>query len=200
VGRRVIGRWIVIKCQRRGERNSRYLCCKSVYFNYERMIPVFMLYYHVINSQELYTLKQERKGCGTGRKKKKKPADLLPYQETTEANSTDETSPKKGGQNAGKFVKAKTGKFIKRKEEVRDRSGAVVEEGEALFQGFRVTKEDQKRLQALYRVGFCINKSGKFIKKKRRRGTGLVLSGGGGGTLPGVQGHQRGSETTTGSL
>ena len=46
----------------------------------------------------------------------------------------------------------KPGKFVKPKEEVRDRSGAVVEEGEALFQGFRVTKDDQKRLQALYRV------------------------------------------------
>jgi hypothetical protein len=106
-------------------------------------IPKFVL-------QELYTLKQERKGCGTGRKKKKKPADLLPYQETTENTSKDETSPKKGG---GKYVKVNTGKFGKKKEEVRDRSGAVVEEGEALFQGFRVTKEDQKRLQALYRVG-----------------------------------------------
>ena len=104
--------------------------------------------------QELYTLKVERKGCGTGRKKKKKNPDMLPYEQQGTENSSssspaEATSPKKAGGNVGKV---KPGKFVKPKEEVRDRSGAVVEEGEALFQGFRVTKDDQKRLQALYRV------------------------------------------------
>jgi hypothetical protein len=114
--------------------------------------------------QELYTMKVERKGAGTGRKKKKKPAagDLPPSEEAAVGSTDQETAVGSTGQeraagsstDAGKYVKvkkAKTGKKFQ-KEEVRDRSGAVVEEGEALFQGFRVTKEDQKRLQALYRV------------------------------------------------
>ena len=102
--------------------------------------------------QELYTLKVERKGCGTGRKKKKKNPDMLPYEQQGTENSSsspaESSSPKKRKDTG----KVKPGKYVKPKEEVRDRSGAVVEEGEALFQGFRVTKDDQKRLQALYRV------------------------------------------------
>jgi hypothetical protein len=109
-------------------------------------------------------MKVERKGAGTGRKKKKKPAagDLQSTEETAVGSTGQETAVGSTGQerafgssnDAGKFVKVrktKTGKKFQ-KEEVRDRSGAVVEEGEALFQGFRVTKEDQKRLQTLYRV------------------------------------------------
>jgi hypothetical protein len=109
-------------------------------------------------------MKVERKGAGTGRKKKKKPAagDLPPSEETAVGSTGQERAVGSSSQekavgsstDAGKYVKvkkAKTGKKFQ-KEEVRDRSGAVVEEGEALFQGFRVTKEDQKRLQTLYRV------------------------------------------------
>ena len=99
-------------------------------------------------------MKVERKGSGTGRKKKKKPSagDLPPPGAEGAVDSRIASTEQTGG-SAAKFVKVnkgKSGKFTK--EEVRDRSGAVVEEGEALFQGFRVTKEDQKRLQTLYRV------------------------------------------------
>ena len=31
----------------------------------------------------------------------------------------------------------------------RDKSGALIEDGEALFQGFRVTREDKERLERL---------------------------------------------------
>ena len=31
----------------------------------------------------------------------------------------------------------------------RDKSGALIEDGEALFQGFRVTREDKERLEKL---------------------------------------------------
>jgi hypothetical protein len=105
--------------------------------------------------QELYTMKVERKGAGTGRKKKKKPAagDLPPSEETA-VGSTGQERAVGSSPDAGKFVKVRKAKAGKKfqKEELRDRSGAVVEEGEALFQGFRVTKDDQKRLQTLYRV------------------------------------------------
>ena len=33
----------------------------------------------------------------------------------------------------------------------RDKSGALIEDGEALFQGFRVTREDKERLEKLER-------------------------------------------------
>jgi hypothetical protein len=97
--------------------------------------------------QELFTLKVERKGHGTGRKKKKKNGELLPYEQAAAAEDHSDKGK------VGKYVKVSSAsdKF-KRKEEIRDRSGALVEEGEAIFQGFRVTKEDQKRLQMLYKV------------------------------------------------
>jgi hypothetical protein len=131
-------------------------------------------------------MKVERKGAGTGRKKKKKLAagDLPPSEETAVGSTGQETAVGSTGQeravgsspDAGKFVKvrkAKTGKKFQ-KEEVRDRSGAVVEEGEALFQGFRVTKDDQKRLQTLYRVRISFfsllssSKRGKTFSLKRK--------------------------------
>jgi len=96
--------------------------------------------------QELNTMKIERKGKGTGRKKSKnKLADILSEnKEPGEANTNGENE-KKSNKN-----KKQKNKFKKKDQVVKDRSGANIEEGEALFQGFRVTKEDQERLKKLH--------------------------------------------------
>lgn len=97
--------------------------------------------------QELNTMKIERKGKGTGRKKSKnKLADILSdNKEPGEANTNGEDE-KKSNKN-----KKQKNKFNKKDQVVKDRSGANIEEGEALFQGFRVTKEDQERLKKLHK-------------------------------------------------
>ena len=40
-------------------------------------------------------------------------------------------------------------KIKKKGKPKRDKSGALIEDGEALFQGFRVTREDKERLEKL---------------------------------------------------
>merc|ERR1712045_724265 len=93
--------------------------------------------------QELNTMKIERKGKGTGRKKSKnKLADILSEKETGEGATNSEKKSKNKKQNS---------KFNKKDKITKDRSGANIEEGEALFQGFRVTKEDQERLKRLHK-------------------------------------------------
>ena len=98
----------------------------------------------------------ERKGKGTGRKKKKqgKPTDedesaALPF-ETEDIERKDEVikAVKEGDEKESPLKNAKKKKKGKPK---RDKSGALVEEGEALFQGFRVTREDKERLEKLER-------------------------------------------------
>jgi len=102
--------------------------------------------------QDLYNMKVERKGKGTGRKKKKqdKAGDessaLLPF-ETEEIKVKDveqETTER------GHIVDTmRSDKKKKKGKPKRDKSGALIEDGEALFQGFRVTREDKERLEKL---------------------------------------------------
>ena len=103
----------------------------------------------------------ERKGKGTGRKKKKqgKAADdddgsaaALPF-ETEETERKNEIIKKAVEEEGGeKENPVKNAVKIKKKgKPKRDKSGALVEEGEALFQGFRVTREDKERLEKLER-------------------------------------------------
>ena len=99
----------------------------------------------------------ERKGKGTGRKKKKqgKPAAdddgsvALPF-ETEDIERKDEVvkAVEEGEEKENPLKNAKKKKKGKPK---RDKSGALVEDGEALFQGFRVTREDKERLEKLER-------------------------------------------------
>jgi len=102
--------------------------------------------------QDLYTMKVERKGQGTGRKKNKsnlasilsdnKENDSLEDGETKVEVSKNKSKKKKNNKN-------KRNANVEQKQIVKDRSGATIEKGEVLFQGFRVTKEDQLRLKKL---------------------------------------------------
>lgn len=107
--------------------------------------------------QELFSMKVERKGKGTGRKKNKnKDVHTLPYEnikcekenlENTEAReSLDYNTSRFNINNSEPGGKNKKAKKVK-----HDKSGQVVEEGEGMFQGFRVKMEDQQRLQKLYK-------------------------------------------------
>jgi len=98
--------------------------------------------------QELYQMKVERKGKGTGRKKNKnKNKNKLPY-EGNQQQDNKENEVKKGNEDKKKKNKKNKRVF---KEEIRDRSGAVVEAGEAMFQGFRVRQDDKEKLDALFK-------------------------------------------------
>ena len=114
--------------------------------------------------QELNTMKIERKGKGTGRKKSKnKLADILSEKETGEGATNSEKKSKNKKQNS---------KFNKKDKITKDRSGANIEEGEALFQGFRVTKEDQERLKRLHkklRSSGATKEETDFALKRERR-------------------------------
>ena len=97
-------------------------------------------------------MKVERKGQGTGRKKNKsnlasilsdnKENDSLEDGETKVEVSKNKSKKKKNNKN-------KRNANVELKQIVKDRSGATIEKGEVLFQGFRVTKEDQLRLKKL---------------------------------------------------
>lgn len=114
--------------------------------------------------QELFVMKTERKGAGTGRKKKKNTKeDCLVFEKDVEHNQVvksdvvDENTAPDQKQEVLKSspIKKTSNKTNNVKKEPavqkvqRDKSGAVVEEGEALFQGFRVSMEDQNRLKKL---------------------------------------------------
>ena len=89
--------------------------------------------------QKLVQMKVERKGQGTGRKKNKRKL-------TEKLEDNNENSPppsKKFAPNKDEHKKEK-GKVLK------DKTGQVVLEGEGLFQGFRVLKEDVQRLRELH--------------------------------------------------
>lgn len=92
--------------------------------------------------QDLVQMKIERKGKGTGRKKsKRKLADNL-------EDSPKENEPKK-------LKKEPTDKSESRKDKnhkkiMKDKTGQVVQDGEGLFQGFRVLKDDVQRLRDLH--------------------------------------------------
>ena len=127
---------------------------------------------------ELVQMKIERKGKGTGRKKKKKQDKNLDSEQDKEENKSEENKTvdkkvKKGPKHKNAEKKAKDAKY---KKELKDKTGQVVQEGEGLFQGFRVKKEDVKRLQLLRKKLFS-DKEHKLthdqveeaLKKERRR-------------------------------
>jgi len=100
--------------------------------------------------QELYTMKVERKGKGTGRKKSKNKNQnegVLPF----EAGSIEEEVGVKESENNNKTADMERFKHKPSKKMKKDKSGAIVEAGEGLFQGFRVKMEDQERLHKLYK-------------------------------------------------
>ena len=126
---------------------------------------------------ELLQMKVDRKGKGTGRKKNKnKLAQILAENQGEEA---DTESDLKLSQADNKKNKNKTRGHAQGpgraqgKKESKDRSGAVIEEGEALFQGFRVTKEDQLRLKKLHKKlkssGATKPEVDEALKRERRR-------------------------------
>ena len=86
--------------------------------------------------QDLYQMKIERKGKGTGRKKRKR--DLENDLDVSEEKQSDPSEPK-----------AKKSKNSKRKKIKKDKTGNIVQEGEGLFQGFRVLQEDVQKLRDL---------------------------------------------------
>merc|ERR1719187_59409 len=102
--------------------------------------------------KKLFTMKVERKGKGTGRKKNKnKDKNTLPYENTsadTEVRATTEST--KPVIPTSRFAN-NTDQRKKAKKVKHDKSGQIVEDGEGMFQGFRVKMEDQQRLQKLFK-------------------------------------------------
>merc|ERR1711874_661978 len=130
--------------------------------------------------QDLFKMKTERKGKGTGRKKnKKKDKDAVekivddPVANKTGDEVEKNKKKKKNKQKQGNEIQRQPeGKINPYKKELKDRTGQVVGEGDGLFHGFRVKKEDVKRLKKLY---FDMKKKGiprteidVLIKKERR--------------------------------
>ena len=104
-------------------------------------------------------MKIERKGKGTGRKKnkRKQPDNAENYEN---ADNIQNKRPKHENshishQNGSNIKGLKSdyqagrGKKDKHKKVLTDLTGQIVGEGEGLFQGFRVKKQDLKRLQML---------------------------------------------------
>jgi len=137
--------------------------------------------------QDLYNMKVGRAGMGKGRKKKKKDKDKLPYEEEKPAADSEEPIADKSLQsekeNSSKENVITDKKKSKNKNKnrnkdksnrppIRDRTGAIVEKGEAVFHGFRVSKPDEKRLQGLYKElkqqGLTKSELDAAIKKERR--------------------------------
>ena len=85
--------------------------------------------------QDLYQMKIERKGKGTGRKKRKRELEN-DLDGNKEQQSDHPSEPKKA-------------KKSKRKKIKKDKTGNVVQEGEGLFQGFRVLQQDVQKLRDL---------------------------------------------------
>merc|ERR1719410_913438 len=118
--------------------------------------------------QDLFTMKVERKGKGTGRKKNKNSLSKI-LDENQENDEVDNEKENKSGQKKKKFNKDRN----QQNKVSKDRSGANIEEGEVLFQGFRVTKEDQIRLKKLHKKlkssGATKQEIDEAIKRERRR-------------------------------
>jgi zinc finger CCHC domain-containing protein 9 len=95
--------------------------------------------------QELVRLKQERKGHGTGRKKNKNKNNKAKSDNNAGGDESVEDKVSVSIEEPPK----KKAKKVKKRPERKDLTGQVVQEGEDLFQGFRVTKEDAQRLKSL---------------------------------------------------
>jgi len=121
--------------------------------------------------QELFSMKVERKGKGTGRKKNKnRNPNALPYENKenkVELNQCKETTVA-----AAPVDRFSNTSDLSNKKLKKDKSGAVVESGEGMFQGFRVKMEDQQRLQKLYKqlkgTGMPKQELEATMKKERR--------------------------------
>jgi zinc finger CCHC domain-containing protein 9 len=111
--------------------------------------------------QELYQMKIERKGKGTGRKKNKNKGK---GNKAEESKDKPPRTPSKKENNQKQKPKKRV---------VVDKAGNVVQEGESLFQGFRVKEEDAKRLIKLQRDLAAKGASGEelreALKLERRR-------------------------------
>jgi len=150
------------KCKVCGEKGHRKMDCEKLPEDRRKEL------------QELFSMKVERKGKGTGRKKNKnKNPNALPYENTVsteekaEGNVSDTitaTVP------VNRFANTSDNSNIKKLK--KDKSGAVVESGEGMFQGFRVKMEDQQRLQKLYKqlkgTGMPKQELEATMKKERR--------------------------------
>ena len=111
--------------------------------------------------QDLYQMKIERKGKGTGRKKTKR--ELEKDLDGNKEQQSDPSEPK--------------AKKSKRKKVKKDKTGNIVQEGEGLFQGFRVLQQDVQKLRDLaakltkdqvpfiYYVSTKLNLTSKFFHK-----------------------------------
>merc|ERR1712013_637965 len=93
--------------------------------------------------KELFTMKVERKGKGTGRKKNKtKDENTLPYENTpVDEETTSNADVYKPVVTTSRFANQNTDQNKKSNKVRKDKSGQVVEAGEGMFQGFRVKKE-----------------------------------------------------------
>ena len=89
--------------------------------------------------QELVKMKIERKGKGTGRKKKKRKRDFDSDEQNKDPKQSEPSEPT-----------AKKSKLEKsHKKQLKDKTGQLVQEGEGLFQGFRVLEKDVHKLRDL---------------------------------------------------
>ena len=125
--------------------------------------------------QELFSMKVDRKGKGTGRKKNKnknKSTDALPYENTEVSNGEKSQNTEMSKDNVPKKERFANNPDQNIKKTKKDKSGALVESGEGIFQGFRVKMEDQQRLQKLSKqlkaTGMPKQELEATLKKERR--------------------------------
>jgi len=111
--------------------------------------------------QQLVQMKVERKGQGTGRKKNKRKLTDKLDSNVVEHQQKDQPPAKKQaiGNNGTKVLK--------------DKTGQIVQDGEGLFQGFRVLKEDVQRLRDLHskleKEKVTPSEIKEVLKRERRR-------------------------------
>ena len=108
---------------------------------------------------ELVEMKIERKGKGTGRKKNKRKQvedtenceNVDNFQNKRQKYEYKQTNHQQNTSIKGSNNDNRTGRGNKDKNKkvLKDLTGQIVGEGEGLFQGFRVKKQDVKRLQIL---------------------------------------------------
>jgi len=97
--------------------------------------------------QDLYQMKIERKGEGTGRKKGKR--ELEKVLDVSEKEQADPSEPKAKKSKEQADPSEPKAKKSKRKKIKKDKTGNIVQEGEGLFQGFRVLQQDVQKLRDL---------------------------------------------------
>jgi len=118
--------------------------------------------------QDLYQMKIERKGKGTGRKKKKRKLDEVLDDGSKQSNENEEPKSKKAKKNKN------------RDKVVKDKTGQAVKEGEGLFQGFRVLQEDVQRLRDLHaklsKAKVTPNEMKEVLKKERRKAEKMLAN------------------------